>query len=161
METDMIIVFPTHSDLLFLLALCVSHLCVCHDCDAVVGSFDEMVAAQQELDRTSKAAVNPGELLKEVWECVRYRRREMKRRSNGRVLELWACLGCPVSSKLSFKLHADVSSGASVHAATSAVDIRQRVKEDNVWLMHVWYMSSLPSANRSPGPGNLCQEPRQ
>jgi hypothetical protein len=84
-----------------------------------VGSFDALVAEQQALACFSSSssssssavdiAIDCAQLLAEVRQQAKYRRRALKRGAGGRVLELWACLGCPASSKLSFKLQADVS----------------------------------------------------
>ena len=80
-----------------------------HICDTVVGVYDELIAAQQELDRTTKVSLDDEIFLRELSDNVKFRKRKMKRKSHSRILELWDCLGCPSSSKLSFKLQAEVS----------------------------------------------------
>ena len=74
----------------------------------VVGSFDELVAAQQALDRSTNIDVNNEDLLAEVAANVRFRKRNMKRKASSRIVELWDLLQCPPSSKLSFKLQSEV-----------------------------------------------------
>jgi hypothetical protein len=75
----------------------------------VVGSFDDLVAAQQDLARTTKVSINDLELLEELSQNVKYRKRNMKRKASSRILELWSLLLCPPSSKLSFKFQSEVS----------------------------------------------------
>jgi hypothetical protein len=74
----------------------------------VVGSYDDIVAAQQALDRSTNLNVDAKGLLEEVYENIKYRKRNMKRKSSSRILELWDVLMCPPSSKLAFKFQSEV-----------------------------------------------------
>lgn len=73
-----------------------------------MGTFDEIVAAQQALDRTTDITVNSEELFAEVFENVKFRKRNMKRKASSRIVELWDIFQCPPASKLSFKLQSEV-----------------------------------------------------
>jgi len=85
--------------------------------DHIVGKYDELLASKEALERENDVEINDKELLEEVYQNIKYRKRKMKRKSSSRILELWDLLACPPCSKLAFKLQSELPVPADVIAA--------------------------------------------